>query len=120
MTPIYEDNHIIIVSKQSGEIVQGDKTGDTPLSEEDIPEVLQLTFPHITGAILTYIAFEEIINGTLVEELEVLVGDIGGAILEFHVIKERVVLTAHIRACGYLSTHRNREAVVPETLCELE
>ena len=33
MIPIYEDNHIIIVSKQSGEIVQGDKTGDTPLSE---------------------------------------------------------------------------------------
>lgn len=33
MTPIYEDNHIIIVSKQTGEIVQGDKTGDTPLSE---------------------------------------------------------------------------------------
>ena len=33
MIPIYEDNHIIIVSKQTGEIVQGDKTGDTPLSE---------------------------------------------------------------------------------------
>ena len=33
MTVIYEDNHIIIVSKESGEIVQGDKTGDTPLSE---------------------------------------------------------------------------------------
>ncbi len=30
---IYEDNHVIIVSKQSGEIVQGDKTGDKPLSE---------------------------------------------------------------------------------------
>ena len=29
----YEDNHIIIVNKQSGEIVQGDKTGDTPLSD---------------------------------------------------------------------------------------
>ena len=29
----YEDNHIIIVSKRSGEIVQGDKTGDKPLSE---------------------------------------------------------------------------------------
>lgn len=29
----YEDNHIIIVSKRSGEIVQGDKTGDTPLAE---------------------------------------------------------------------------------------
>lgn len=33
MTPIYEDNHIIIVRKEAGEIVQGDKTGDTPLSE---------------------------------------------------------------------------------------
>lgn len=33
MQIIYEDNHIIIVSKESGEIVQGDKTGDEPLSE---------------------------------------------------------------------------------------
>ena len=33
MQVLYEDNHIIIVAKQSGEIVQGDKTGDTPLSE---------------------------------------------------------------------------------------
>ena len=33
MTVIYEDNHIIIVSKTTGEIVQGDKTGDKPLSE---------------------------------------------------------------------------------------
>lgn len=33
MTPLYEDNHIIIVDKRAGEIVQGDKTGDTPLSE---------------------------------------------------------------------------------------
>lgn len=33
MEVIYEDNHIIIVSKTSSEIVQGDKTGDTPLSE---------------------------------------------------------------------------------------
>lgn len=33
MTPLYEDNHIIIVHKECGEIVQGDKTGDTPLSE---------------------------------------------------------------------------------------
>ncbi len=32
MTVLYEDNHIIIVNKESGEIVQGDKTGDTPLS----------------------------------------------------------------------------------------
>jgi 23S rRNA pseudouridine1911/1915/1917 synthase len=33
MQVVYEDNHIIIVFKESGEIVQGDKTGDTPLSE---------------------------------------------------------------------------------------
>ncbi len=33
MDVIYEDNHIIIVNKQPGEIVQGDKTGDEPLVE---------------------------------------------------------------------------------------
>ena len=33
MDVIYEDNHIIIVNKSPGEIVQGDKTGDTPLVE---------------------------------------------------------------------------------------
>ncbi len=30
---LYEDNHIIIVNKRSGDIVQGDKTGDIPLGE---------------------------------------------------------------------------------------
>ena len=30
---IFEDNHLIAVNKQSGDIVQGDKTGDVPLSE---------------------------------------------------------------------------------------
>ena len=30
---IYEDNHLLVVNKRSGEIVQGDKTGDEPLSE---------------------------------------------------------------------------------------
>ena len=33
MEIVYEDNHIVIVNKQSGEIVQGDKTGDRPLSD---------------------------------------------------------------------------------------
>lgn len=33
MTVVYEDNHLIIVNKNSSEIVQGDKTGDKPLSE---------------------------------------------------------------------------------------
>lgn len=29
----YEDNHLIVVNKKSGVLVQGDSTGDTPLSE---------------------------------------------------------------------------------------
>ena len=33
MTILYEDNHIIAVNKSTSEIVQGDKTGDQPLSE---------------------------------------------------------------------------------------
>ncbi len=31
---IYEDNHLIIINKKASEIVQGDKTGDIPLSEK--------------------------------------------------------------------------------------
>lgn len=34
MEVVYEDNHIIIVNKSCSEIVQGDKTGDRPLSEQ--------------------------------------------------------------------------------------
>lgn len=30
---LYEDNHIIAINKRAGDIVQGDKTGDKPLSE---------------------------------------------------------------------------------------
>ena len=30
---LYEDNHIIAINKRVGDIVQGDKTGDNPLSE---------------------------------------------------------------------------------------
>lgn len=30
---LYEDNHLIAVNKRAGDIVQGDKTGDIPLSE---------------------------------------------------------------------------------------
>jgi 23S rRNA pseudouridine1911/1915/1917 synthase len=33
MTVLYEDNHLIAVNKTISEIVQGDKTGDTPLSD---------------------------------------------------------------------------------------
>ena len=33
MQVLYEDNHIIVVNKSAGEIVQRDKTGDRPLSE---------------------------------------------------------------------------------------
>ncbi|HKC69592.1 MAG TPA: pseudouridine synthase, partial [Bacteroidia bacterium] len=31
---LYEDNHLIAVNKKPGQIVQGDKTGDEPLSEK--------------------------------------------------------------------------------------
>lgn len=34
MTVLYEDNHIIIVNKAAGEIVQGDKTGDRTLADD--------------------------------------------------------------------------------------
>ena len=34
MDIIYEDNHILVVNKAPGEIVQGDKTGDTPIVEK--------------------------------------------------------------------------------------
>ncbi|WP_100804096.1 RluA family pseudouridine synthase [Ulvibacter sp. MAR_2010_11] len=30
---LYEDNHLIVINKRPGDIVQGDKTGDNPLSE---------------------------------------------------------------------------------------
>ena len=30
---LHEDNHLIIINKKSGDIVQGDKTGDQPLNE---------------------------------------------------------------------------------------
>lgn len=30
---LYEDNHLIIINKRAGDIVQGDKTGDKPLSQ---------------------------------------------------------------------------------------
>jgi len=30
---LYEDNHILVVNKRPGDIVQGDKTGDKPLSD---------------------------------------------------------------------------------------
>ena len=30
---LFEDNHLIVINKRVGDIVQGDKTGDDPLSE---------------------------------------------------------------------------------------
>jgi 23S rRNA pseudouridine1911/1915/1917 synthase len=33
MNILYEDNHIVVINKKAGELVQGDKTGDCPLSE---------------------------------------------------------------------------------------
>ncbi len=40
---LYEDNHLIAVNKAPGDIVQGDKTGDTPLSEK-VKEYLRIKY----------------------------------------------------------------------------
>lgn len=40
---LYEDNHLIAVNKRAGDIVQGDKTGDTPLSEK-VAEYLRIKY----------------------------------------------------------------------------
>lgn len=40
---LYEDNHIIVVNKRPGDIVQGDKTGDAPLSEV-VKEYLKIKY----------------------------------------------------------------------------
>ncbi|MCM1021058.1 MAG: RluA family pseudouridine synthase [Muribaculum sp.] len=34
MNVVYEDNHLLVALKRPGEIVQGDKTGDQPMSEK--------------------------------------------------------------------------------------
>ena len=40
---LYEDNHLIVINKKSGDIIQGDKTGDRPLSEL-VKEYLKITY----------------------------------------------------------------------------
>lgn len=40
---LYEDNHLIIINKRPGDIVQGDKSGDTPLSEV-VKEYLKIKY----------------------------------------------------------------------------
>ncbi|WP_424493750.1 RluA family pseudouridine synthase [Salinimicrobium sp. GXAS 041] len=40
---LHEDNHLIVVNKRPGDIVQGDKTGDLPLSEV-VKEYLKIKY----------------------------------------------------------------------------
>ena len=40
---LYEDNHLIIVNKKVGELVQGDETGDRTLADE-VKEYLKVTY----------------------------------------------------------------------------
>lgn len=40
---VYEDNHIIAINKRVGDIIQGDKTGDKPLSEI-VKEYLKINY----------------------------------------------------------------------------
>jgi 23S rRNA pseudouridine1911/1915/1917 synthase len=43
MEILYEDNHLIAVNKSNSDIIQGDKTGDTPMSEK-VKEYLKITY----------------------------------------------------------------------------
>ena len=47
---LHEDNHLIVVNKRVGDIVQGDKTGDKPLSEI-VKEYIKAKYnkPIVTG-----------------------------------------------------------------------
>lgn len=40
---LYEDNHLIVVNKQPGELVQGDETGDRTLAD-DVKEYLRVKY----------------------------------------------------------------------------
>ena len=40
---LYEDNHLIAINKRPGDLVQGDQTGDTPLSET-VKAYLKVTY----------------------------------------------------------------------------
>lgn len=46
---LYEDNHLIVINKRPGDIVQGDKTGDRPLSEV-VKEYISVKY-HKPGAV---------------------------------------------------------------------
>ena len=41
---LYEDNHLIAVNKKSGDISQGDKTGDPPISDA----IKSVSYTHLT------------------------------------------------------------------------
>ena len=47
---LYEDNHLIVINKLSSEIVQGDKTGDLPLSEE-VKQYLKKKYNNVGGSL---------------------------------------------------------------------
>jgi 23S rRNA pseudouridine1911/1915/1917 synthase len=48
---LYEDNHLIAINKQAGDLVQGDETGDQPLSEK-VKEYIQQKYQKPGAAFL--------------------------------------------------------------------
>ena len=40
---LYEDNHLIVINKRGGELVQADETGDRTLID-DVKEYLKVTY----------------------------------------------------------------------------
>ena len=69
---------------------------------------------------LTLVAFEPVVSLSLVVKLKILRFFLVQAVFQREVIEERTVLFGYLRACRYTATHNNAEAVVPQSLRELE
>ena len=54
---IYEHNHLIVINKRSGDIIQGDKTKDNK-NTENINATLVLS-DHLTGCIYKFLVFKQ-------------------------------------------------------------
>ena len=78
---IYEDNHLIVINKRPGDIVQGDKTGDTPLSD-----VVKNTPPKAADTLIHYLKRNPKQNKSYSNVKEV--PDSKKGILDYRIIKE--------------------------------
>ena len=93
------------------------------VEEEDVAEMAQLALPYEAYAILTQRAFEPVVLVVVVEHTQILAGIAVQAVFEFYLVEEHIVvalLHVDVGAGRYLAAHVDTEAVVPQTLGELE